>query len=153
YVPGLGAAIPDRALASAQRALDDQGSAARRIVVVSDFQRSNGPWTAEGVDSSIAVEPIRVGGEYDNAFISSTFVRGSGEGAAAVVARVRVSGAIRDLALSEAPLRDGSGAPGVAISADGDAWRATALDPDAFDADDAHYFVGPVGGRVAVCDP
>lgn len=153
YEPGFEAADAGRALGEAERYLAARAEPSRRIVVVSDFQRANGPWDAAKLDPSIAVEPVRAGDSFDNVFLSSVRVDGSGTSQRALCATVRVSGDDRQVGLVSAPIGAGGRSEGVDVAPEGDGWRITAIGADGFDADDTR-FVAPVDlGAVAVVDP
>ncbi len=153
FEPGFEAADARRALGEAARYLMARAEPSRSIVVVSDFQRANGPWDASKLDPSIAVEPVRVGDGFDNVFLSSVLIDGSGASQRAQCARVRVSGDDRQVALVGAPIGPGGQSEGVDVAADGDGWRVTAIGADGFDADDTRYVAPADLGAVAVCDP
>jgi hypothetical protein len=153
YEASLAAGAPGPALTAASRLLVDEPASVRRLVVISDFQRSNGPWNTASVDPSIRVESIRAGGGFDNAFVSSVRVEGTGERATAVVASVHASAAGRDAGIADMPLRDGTALSNIELFSMSGGWRAVAVARDEFDADDARYFVAPRAGRIVVCDP
>jgi hypothetical protein len=151
YEPGYGRAAASEPLAEAGRWLAAQPSSGCRLVVVSDLQVSNGPWSAAGVDSSVGVEIRQVPNAFETRFVSAARVETTG--AVRVLAGlVTASPDIRRVEDVAADLA-GGGASGLRVEPADGGLRLSVTGADAFDADDARYVVMPPAGGVAVLDP
>ncbi|HQR36878.1 MAG TPA: BatA domain-containing protein [Blastocatellia bacterium] len=151
YAAGYGDVNLSSALTAANDALSESAGR-RRIVIVSDFQRSNGPWTMSVVDPSIQVETVQVGDSFANSFVSDIAVSGPTDAPTIQCGLTHLSDGKRALGVIAAHLPD-AGASGVRMEPAGPGWRAVVTDADGLDADDARYFAVTSPRRVVVCDP
>lgn len=154
YAPGGAAGQPAAAVALADRHLASTPRSERRIVLISDFQRSNGPWTP-GVEaeSTASLETIRVENAFGNAFVADTQVDVDENGERLACALVRSGDAGREVARIAVPLVDGAAGDGILVGRSGETWTARVTAPDGFDLDDVRYGVVVSRGPVVVCDP
>lgn len=154
YSPGGAAGLPAAAVATAGRYLESAPRPERRVVLISDFQRSNGPWTT-GVeaDSTSSLETIRIENAFGNAFVAETQVDIDENGERLACALVRSDDAGREVARIAVPLVDGAAGDGILVGRSGETWTARVTAPDGFDLDDVRYGVAVSRGPVVVCDP
>jgi hypothetical protein len=153
YAAGSAAGATADAVASVERSLATSTAASRRIVLISDWQRSNIEGLAADGDRTAALEPIRIENQFGNAFVADATVETVASGESLAVSVVRSSTESRSVARVTVPLADGAAAEGVLVARDAESWTARVTTPDEFDADDVRF--GSVGrpGPVIVCDP
>ncbi|MBK6316733.1 MAG: BatA domain-containing protein [Blastocatellia bacterium] len=152
YAPGGAAGQPAAAVALADRHLASTPRSERRIVLISDFQRSNGPWTP-GVEaeSTASLETIRVENAFGNAFVADTQVDVDENGERLACALVRSGDAGREVARIAVPLVDGAAGDGILVGRSGETWTARVTAPDGFDLDDVRYGVVAVRAVRSSC--
>lgn len=153
YAPGLAAADPTAAIAAAERSLTAVPSEGRRIVLISDFQSSNGPWTSTGSISTADIEPIRIENGFANAYVSDSSVETTKDGERLACSVVRAGVDDRHVERLTLPLAEGAATEGVLVSRDGVKWQARVTAPDGFDFDDVRFGVVDTIGPIVVCDP
>lgn len=153
YAAGSAAGAPADAVATVERSLSTSTAAARRVVLISDWQRSNIDGLAADVDRAAALETIRVENPFSNAFVADATVATVASGENLAVSVVRSGPESRSVAWATVPLADGAAAEGILVGLDAESWTARVTTPDEFDADDVRFGVVGPPGPVIVCDP
>ncbi|MCC6745570.1 MAG: BatA domain-containing protein [Acidobacteria bacterium] len=152
YAPGLAAADVSVALEDAQRSLAAVPGADRKVVIVSDFQVANGPWSRPA-GYTASIQPVRIENAFDNAFVVDASIEGTKDGEALGCSIVRATGEGRSVWRASVPLADGAATEGLLVAVDGATWQARVTAPDGFGGDDVRFGIAGSTGQVLVCDP
>ena len=153
YAAGSAAGALADAVATVERSLATSTAASRRIVLISDWQRSSIEGLAADGDRTAALEPIRIENQFGNAFVADATVETVASGESLAVSVVRSGPESRSVARVTVPLAEGAAAEGVLVARDGESWTARVTTPDEFDADDVRFGLVGRPGQLIVCDP
>ncbi len=153
YAAGRTAGSPADAVATAEQSLAKSTAASRRIVLISDFQRTNCEGLVPDGDRAAALEAIRIENPFSNSFLGGAAVETVANGERLAISVVHSDAGSRTLERATVPLVDGAAALGVLVTRDTETWTARVTAPDEFDADDVRFGVVDRLGPVVVCDP